>query len=118
MEEGQSIYSGIKSCYARIEGVYVEPGRMDLAKAAAHLLLHLSDLERGYTYDHSCRRIPMTDELFKARSKYLVEICRKQGGRDCDEIEELVNETLRSYSLPSWAREMAARKLIRLSRLL
>ncbi|MEL9991044.1 MAG: hypothetical protein QXP98_09395 [Thermoproteus sp.] len=112
-----SIYSGIRSCYAKKDGVYVEPGPMDLAKAAAHLYLHLADLKRGYTYDHECRKVPMGLDLFEARSKYLVEICRKQGGRDCDEVEELVAEVLRHGQLPKWAEELALRKIIRLNRL-
>jgi hypothetical protein len=33
----KSIYSGVQSCYAVAEGMYVEGGKMDLAKAAAHL---------------------------------------------------------------------------------
>lgn len=117
MADTNSIYSGLRSCYAKAEGLYVKPGPMDLAKAAAHLYLHLRDLERGLTYDHDCRRIPMDWELFKARSKYLVEICRKQNGGDCDEIEELVEETLRSRSLPSWAEELALSRIIRISKL-
>jgi len=64
--ERRSIYSGARSCYAEKEGVYVESGAMDLAKAAAHLYLHMLDLERGYTYDHDCARVKMTPELFEA----------------------------------------------------
>jgi len=116
--ERRSIYSGARSCYAEKEGVYVESGAMDLAKAAAHLYLHMLDLERGYTYDHDCARVKMTPELFEARSKYLVKLCKEQGGRDCDEIEKLVDYVLKNFELPPWAMELAKKKLVRISRLL
>ncbi|MEM3996293.1 MAG: hypothetical protein QXP31_04435 [Pyrobaculum sp.] len=115
--ERRSIYSGVQSCYGMSEGVYVEPGPMDLAKAAAHLYLHMRDLERGLTYDHGCKKVKMTPELFEARSKFLVKLCREQGGRDCDKVEELVNHVLKSFELPQWALELARRKLVRVSRL-
>ncbi|AET31945.1 hypothetical protein P186_0493 [Pyrobaculum ferrireducens] len=97
--------------------MYVEGGKMDLAKAAAHLYLHMRDLERGYTYDHECRRIKMTPELFEARSKFLVKLCREQTGTDCDEVERLVNHVLKKYELPQWALEMAMKKIVKISRL-
>ena len=115
--EGRSIYSGAQSCYAVTEGMYVEGGRMDLAKAAAHLYLHIRDLERGFTYDHECRRVKMTPELFEARSKFLVKICRKQEGSDCKEIEKLVDYVLKRFELPPWALELARRKIVKISRL-
>ncbi|RFA94261.1 hypothetical protein [Pyrobaculum aerophilum] len=115
--EKRSIYSGVQSCYALAEGVYVEGGRMDLAKAAAHLYLHMRDLERGYTYDHECKRIKMTPELFEARSKFLVKLCREQGGSDCDEIERLVDYVLKRFELPQWALELANKKIVKISRL-
>ncbi|MEZ0319400.1 MAG: hypothetical protein ABWK05_05345 [Pyrobaculum sp.] len=115
--EGRSIYSGARSCYAVNEGVYVEPGPMDLAKAAAHLYLHMKDFERGFTYDHDCRKVKMTPELFEARSKFLAKLCREQGGRDCDKVEELVSHVLKSFELPQWALELAKKKLVKVSRL-
>ena len=115
--EKRSIYSGVQSCYAVMEGVYVEGGRMDLAKAAAHLYLHMRDLERGFTYEHQCRRIKMTPELFEARSKFLVKLCREQGGVDCDEVERLVEYVLKRFELPPWAEELAKKKIIKVSRL-
>jgi hypothetical protein len=115
--EGRSIYSGVQSCYAIMEGMYVEGGRMDLAKAAAHLHLHMRDLERGFTYDHGCRRVKMTPELFEARSKFLVKLCREQGGSDCDEVERLVDYVLKRFELPSWALELARRRIVKISRL-
>lgn len=51
---------------------------MNLGRVAAHLLLHLKDLRRGWTYDHDCNRVAMDRDLFEARSKYLAKICRDQ----------------------------------------
>jgi len=115
--EERSIYSGARSCYAIIEGVYVAGGKMDLAKAAAHLYLHMRDLERGFTYDHNCKRIKMTPELFEARSKFLVKLCKEQGGSDCDEVERLVDYVLKRFELPAWALELALRRIVKVSRL-
>ena len=115
--ERRSIYSGVQSCYAIMEEMYVEGGRMDLAKAAAHLHLHMRDLERGFTYDHGCRRVKMTPELFEARSKFLVKLCREQGGSDCDEVERLVDYVLKRFELPPWALELARRRIVKISRL-
>lgn len=113
----RSIYSGVRSCYAQYEGMYVESGVMDLAKAAAHLYFHILDLERGYTYDHNCRRVKMTPELFEARSKFLVKLCVDQAGEDCGEIERLVDYVLKNFELPGWALELAKRKIVRSARL-
>ncbi len=110
-----NIYMGKNSCYATKEGMYVAPGPMDLAHAAAHLYLHLRDLRRGWTYDHDCKRVSMDYELFKARSRYLVKICRDQGNDDCDDVERLVEEVIRTLRLPKWAEELALRHIVKLS---
>ncbi|ACB40350.1 hypothetical protein [Pyrobaculum neutrophilum] len=115
--EDRLIYSGLRSCYAVNEGMYVEGGRIDVGKAAAHLYLHMRDLERGYTYDHRCRRVEMTPELFEARSRYLVKLCREQGGLDCGEVEKLVNHVLKNFELPPWALDLAMKKIVKISRL-
>ena len=113
MEEGAPIYSGPRSCYARNESIYVAPGPMDPARAAAHIYLHLRDLERGWTYDHSCKRIRMTPDLFEARTKYLLKLCKDQ----CDKVAELVEEVLSTRRLPKWAEELARSKLVKVARL-
>ena len=35
------------------------------------------DLARGWTYDHDCRRVPMTRELAIRRATYLVALSKK-----------------------------------------
>jgi hypothetical protein len=82
-----NIYMGRVSCYSVKEGMYVMSGPMDLGRVAAHLFLHLRDLRRGWSYDHDCNRIDMDRDLFEARSKYLVKICRDQSADDCDAVE-------------------------------
>jgi len=40
------------------------------------------DLRRGYTYDHECNVIEMTDDLAKARLAFLVRITRDELARE------------------------------------
>ncbi|WP_054853828.1 hypothetical protein [Vulcanisaeta distributa] len=110
-----NIYMGGRSsCYATNEGIYVAPGPMDLGRVAAHLLLHLRDLRRGgWTYDHECNRISMDRDLFEARSRYLVKICRDQGLSDCDDAETLINEVVAARKLPSWAEDLASKYIVK-----
>ncbi|GAB6947531.1 hypothetical protein JCM16161A_16610 [Vulcanisaeta sp. JCM 16161] len=108
-----NIYMGRNSCYAINEGIYVAPGPMDLGRIAAHLLLHLRDLRRGWTYDHDCNRVAMDRDLFETRSKYLVKICRDQGLGNCDDAEVLINEVISTLKLPKWAEDMANKYVVR-----
>ncbi len=110
-----NIYMGRDSCYARHEGMYVASGPMDLGRAAAHLLLHLRDLERGYTYDHECRKIRMDERLFEARSRYLVKICYEQvkDREVCEKVQELVEYVITRKRLPEWAEKLAKEHIVR-----
>jgi len=108
-----NIYMGRGSCYSIMEGMYVMSGPMDLGRVAAHLFLHLRDLRRGWSYDHDCNRIDMDKDLFEARSKYLVKICRDQGADDCDAAESLVREVITALRMPGWAEELAIRYIVR-----
>ncbi|NPB00862.1 MAG: hypothetical protein GXO10_05755 [Crenarchaeota archaeon] len=112
-----NIYMGRDSCYARYEKMYVSSGPMDLRRAAAHLYLHLRDLERGWTYDHECRRIRMDEELFKARSRYLVKICYEQvkDEKECEKVRELVEYVIARKRLPTWAQELAESAIVKVS---
>lgn len=72
-----NVYQGPQSCYAKREGLYVrrvgKTGIDTLAEAAAIAYLILRDYRRGWTYDReSCRKIPMTEDLFKARLRGLI----------------------------------------------
>ncbi len=114
-----NIYMGRDSCYAKYEKMYVASGPMDFTRAAAHLYLHLRDLERGWTYDHECRRIRMDEELFKSRSRYLVKICYEhtKDERECERIRELVEYVINKKRLPDWAIKIAESAIIRVSTL-
>lgn len=115
-----NVYMGRNSCYATHEHTYVSPGPMDPGHAAAHLLLHLRDLGRGWTYDHNCNRIPMTEDLFVARSRYLVKLCIEQlgPGEGCDAVERMTNYAVRMRNLPKWALEMANKYLVKVKTLI
>ena len=113
-----SIYSGPHSCYARYEGMYVAGGAMDLRKAAAHIYLHLRDLSRGWTYDHTCRKIRMTHGLFTRRTLYLAELCRKMGGNDCQLVEALANFVVETGMLPDCLMRLASSKLVKVQSLI
>ncbi len=113
-----SIYSGPRSCYARFEGLYVASGPMDFGKAAAHMYLHIRDLERGWTYDHACRRIRMTRRLFERRTMYLVDLCRKTGDDKCRLVEDLANYVIGTGILPSCLMGLISRKLVRVRSLM
>ena len=109
-----NIYQGPRSCYARHEGMYA-PGRgINLVSAPAILWMLLRDLRRGYTYNHSCKKIRMTERLFERRARYLIPLCRKHNrgtARDtiCSRVERLVEYVLRFRRLPRGVKLQIAR---------
>jgi len=50
----------------------------------------MRDYERGWTYDHSCKKIKMTKRLATQRLTYLKALCVKHTGDDeaCDKAYE------------------------------
>jgi hypothetical protein len=70
-----NIYKGRNSCYYRREGILVTDDWQipDVI---------VRDLRRGYTYDHECNVIEMTDDLAKARLAFLVRITRDELARE------------------------------------
>ena len=57
------------------------PGRgVDGRSARGILVLIDAELRRGWTYDHSCRRIRMTPTLARKRAAYLIALARKHKG--------------------------------------
>ena len=70
-----NIYKGRNSCYYRKEGILVTDDWQipDVI---------VRDLRRGYTYDHECNVIEMTDDLAKARLAFLVRITRDELARE------------------------------------
>ncbi|RLG80203.1 MAG: hypothetical protein DRO13_04270 [Thermoprotei archaeon] len=70
------IYQGRNSCYSLRERFYVKrietPGIDTISEAVGIARLILRDLRRGYTYDHSCRKIKITPRLFSRRVRYIL----------------------------------------------
>jgi len=75
-----NIYQGRDSCYAKKEGVYVTGTRVTLRNMKTFARLIQRDLRRGFTYDHSCRKIKMTKRLAIQRLVYLKALCIKHTG--------------------------------------
>jgi hypothetical protein len=85
-----NIYQGRQSCYARKEGVYITGSKVTPQNMKTFVRFILRDLKRGWTYDHSCRKIKMTKSLAIKRLVYLKALCTKHTGREeaCDRAYE------------------------------
>jgi len=89
-----NIYQGPHSCYARHEGVYI-PGSGVSARTVDKFIAYiLRDLVRGWTYDHSCRKIRMTPALARKRLIYLIALAKKHAPRDVGYVRRRVYEAL------------------------
>ena len=77
-----NIYQGRQSCYAKKEGVYITGSRVTPSNMKTFARLIQRDLRRGWTYDHSCRKIKMTKSLAIKRMAYLKALCIKHTGRE------------------------------------
>jgi len=77
-----NIYQGRQSCYAKKEGVYITGSRVTPSNVKTFARLIQRDLRRGWTYDHSCRKIKMTKSLAIKRMAYLKALCIKHTGRE------------------------------------
>jgi len=117
----RNIYEGPSSCYAIKEGIYVVGRKVNLATAVAIAKLILRDFRRGWTYDHQCRRIPMTPTLFRKRLFYLIALAKKHGApkHEVKLIRKLVNYVYRHHAIQSWLERESApiltkRKVIKL----
>jgi len=85
-----NIYQGRQSCYARKEGVYITGSKVTPRNMKTFAKFILRDLKRGFTYDHSCRKIKMTKRLAIQRLVYLKALCIKHtgDGEACDRAYE------------------------------
>ena len=62
------------------------------------------ELRRGWTYDHSCRRIKMTPALAKRRAVYLIALAKKhRGAAEARRVAEIVYRWLERHRLLSGA---------------
>ncbi len=106
-----NIYQGENSCWAQHERVYVPGSGIDARSARGILSLIEKELRRGWTYDHSCRRIKMTPALAKKRAIYLIALARRhRGAAEARRVAEIVYNWLEKHKLLSGAvrRKVAA----------
>jgi len=89
-----NIYQGPDSCYAKHEGVYIPGSGVSARTADKFIHFILRDLARGWTYDHSCRRVRMTPTLAKKRLLYLIALAKKHSPRDVPIVRARVREAL------------------------
>ena len=95
-----NIYEGERSCWARHEKIYVPGSGVDAKAARGILSLIDKELRRGWTYDHSCRRIKMTPALAKKRAVYLIALAKKHhGASEARRVAEVVEEWLERRGL-------------------
>ena len=107
----RNIYQGEDSCWARHERVYVPGSGIDTKSARGILALIEKELRRGFTYDHSCRRIRMTPALAKKRAIYLIALAKRhRGATEAKRVAEIVYSWLEKHRLLSGAvkRKVAA----------
>ena len=107
----RNIYQGEGSCWAIHERVYVPGSGIDERAARGILSLIEKELRRGWTYDHSCRRIKMTPALAKKRAVYLIALAKKhRGAAEARRVAEIVYSWLEKHRLLSGAvkRKVAA----------
>ena len=99
-----NIYQGEGSCWARNERVYVPGSGIDAKSARGILSLIERELRRGWTYDHSCKRIRMTPTLAKKRAVYLIALAKKHhGAAEARRVAEVVYSWLERHRLLSGA---------------
>ena len=77
-----NIYQGRQSCYAKKEKIHVAGSKVTPRNMKTFVRFIMRDYERGWTYDHSCRRIKMTKKLAIQRMTYLKALCIKHTGEE------------------------------------
>jgi len=97
-----NIYQGEKSCWGRRERIHVPGSGIDARAAQGILALIEREMRRGWTYDHSCRRIKMTPALAKKRAVYLIALAKKHhGASEARRVAEVVEKWLERHRLLS-----------------
>jgi len=97
----RNIYVGRGSCWGIKEGVWASGSGVSASNVGDIIALLMYDLKRGYTYDHSCRVIPMDIRLFAQRLNYLIPLARKHYGRGEEErVRQIVEYVKRTQRLP------------------
>jgi hypothetical protein len=105
----RNIYQGPQSCWALRERVYVPGSGIDVESARGILKLMDAELRRGWTYDHSCRRVKMTPALARKRAVYMIALARKhRGAAEARRVAELVYSWLERRGLLRGSRRKVA----------
>ena len=86
MPSRRNIYAGPSSCYCVNERLGCDVYGVTPHNYMWYLAQIERDLRRGWTYDHSCRIIPMTPDLARARAIYLIALMKKHVGRVPQEV--------------------------------
>ena len=102
------VYQGRDSCLAKKEGKYIKrvagKGIDTVAEAVALAYAVLRDYRRGYTYDprNDCRKIKMTNELFKKRLRYIYTLAKRHGAskKELETIKRLIRHVIKKRKLP------------------
>lgn len=84
----RNIYQGKDSCYARKEKIYVAGSGVTPRNMPTFVKFIMRDYNRGWTYDHSCRKIRMTKTLAIKRLNYLITLCFRHYGNKGAERKE------------------------------
>ncbi|AQQ75447.1 hypothetical protein JdFRA1000001_14c [uncultured archaeal virus] len=116
-----SVYQGRGSCLAKREGKYIRrvssPGIDTVAEAVALAYAVLRDYRRGYTYDpkNNCRKIKMTNELFKKRLRYIYVLAKKHGAskKELETIKRLIRYVAKKRKLPKTINGKSTKAMIR-----
>jgi len=100
----RNIYQGPTSCWAQHERVSAPGSGIDERAARAILYLMETELRRGWTFDHTCRRVKMTPELARKRALYLIALAKKhRGAAEARRVAEIVYTWLEKHRLLSGA---------------
>ena len=101
----RAIYEGPRSVYALREGMYAYGHGVNLRTGVTILYFLLRDLRRGWTYNKYGQRIPMTEDLFKARARYLYPLCIKHTNtNECKLLKQVIDYVIMYRRLPEWAK--------------
>ncbi len=73
----RNIYAGPDSCYCTRERIGCNQMGVAPTNVSYYLWAIGRDLARGWTYDHSCKRVSMTRRLAVRRATYLVALAKK-----------------------------------------
>ena len=113
-------FMGRSSCSGRRDGIYVRrirrPGIDTLKEAVGIAVLILYHYYRGYSYEDkkNCRKIRFPWRLAKKKLHYIIPLSKRHGarGKVLEEIEGLVDYTIRYKRVPSRLEKYAGEVIV------